>query len=103
VHLVGLTGLDFNRLSVEAWALCFGGKLKILRAAKKPQLIFWNKFSPGITGEKAGRDFTPCKASSAYTRKNWVGFHLEFNCRFKTALISIFFTGEMLPKSEIRN
>jgi hypothetical protein len=55
--------------------ICFGGKLKTLCATKKPQLIFWNKFSPGITGEKAGRVFTLCKASSGYTRKNWIGFH----------------------------
>jgi hypothetical protein len=40
---------------MESWALCFGGKLKTLRAVKKPQLIFWNKISPGISGEKAGR------------------------------------------------
>jgi len=75
VHLVGLAGLDFNRLSVESWVLCFGGKLKTLRAAKQPQLIFWNKFSLGMTGEEIGRVFTLCMASSGYTRKHWVGFH----------------------------
>jgi len=44
-------------------------------ATKKPLMIFWNKFSPGVTGEKARMVFTLCKASSGYTRKNWVGFH----------------------------
>jgi len=47
---------------------------KTLRVAKKP-MIFWNKFSPVVTGEKAGRVFTLCKASSGYTKKTWVGFH----------------------------
>jgi hypothetical protein len=50
---------NFHRLSMESWALCFGGKLKtLLCVAKQPQLIFWNKISPGITGEKACRVFT---------------------------------------------
>jgi hypothetical protein len=48
---------------------------KTLRPAKKPQMIFWNKISPGVTGEKAGRVFTLCKASCGYLTKNWVGFH----------------------------
>jgi len=67
---------NFHRLSMESWTLCFGGKLKTLRATKQPQLIFWNKFSPGITGEKAGRVLPLCNSSSGYARKNWVGFHI---------------------------
>jgi hypothetical protein len=50
---------NFHKLSMESWALCFGGKLKtLLCVTKQPQLIFWNKISPGITGEKACRVFT---------------------------------------------
>jgi len=83
---------------------CFGRKLKTLRAAKKPQLIFCNKISSGISGEKAGRVLPLCNASSGYNGKNWVGFHIwNIIADSKTALTSDFLTGEMLPKSEIRN
>jgi len=94
------TGVDFlernfHRLSIEPWALCFGWKLKTLRAAKKPQLIFWNKISSSIIGEKAGRVLPLCKASSGYTRKNWVGFHIKnIIADSKTTLTSDFFTGD---------
>jgi hypothetical protein len=67
----------------------------------------YNKFKAkkqGIIGEKAGRVLPLCKASSGYTRKNWVGFHIwNIIADSKTILTSDFLTGEMLPKREIRN
>jgi hypothetical protein len=81
---------NFHRLSMESWALCFGGKLKTLLCVwrnnrswsfgtKFPRVYHWRKKPVGF--------LTLCQASSGYTRKSWVGFsHLEFNCRFKTAL-----------------
>jgi len=51
--------------------------LKLYRVTKKPQLIFWKKISSSIIGEKAGRVLPLSKASSGYTRKNWVGFHIK--------------------------
>jgi hypothetical protein len=77
---------------VESWALGFGGNPKTLCAAKKPQLICWNKISPGIIRDKAGRVLPLCKASSGYTRKNWVGFDIwNTIADSKTTLTSDFF------------
>jgi hypothetical protein len=75
--VVGLAGLDFNRLSMESGPLFWR---KSLRATKRPELIFWNKISTGSAwnlGHSILAEDLTCgeKTADEFLEQNFPGFH----------------------------